>query len=387
MGSPLTATERTPEESASEGALVELRASGRSTQSMQGYASRRCYNKSHMASDRFSRQILFRPFGQAGQQALAAARCTVVGCGALGSAIAEMLARAGVGALTLVDRDFVEVSNLHRQSLFTEEDARQALPKAVAAKRALDAINSAVAVTPVVRDLSFENIAETCGGSTVILDGTDNFETRYLINDFCFQHGTPWVYGACLGSFGASCAFLPGVTPCFRCLCQEPPAAGSVETCDTAGVISAIVHVIAGYQVAQVMKLLAGVPHQEFRLLQFDVWEASVRTLRTGGMKRAECPCCGKREYPFLAGRQQSSLTRLCGRNAVQISPGRPVAIDFEALAGRLASVGQAVYNEYILRISVPPYEIALFPDGRSIIKGTEDFAEARSVYARLIGL
>ena len=298
-----------------------------------------------------------------------------------------MLARAGVGALTLVDRDFVELSNLHRQSLFTEEDARQALPKAVAAQRALAAINPAVPVTPVVRDVSFENIEETCGASAVVLDGTDNFETRYLINDFCFKQGVPWIYGACLGSFGASCALVPGVTQCFRCLCQEPPAAGSVETCDTAGVISPIVHVIAGFQVAQTMKLLAGGPRQEFRLLQIDVWEGAVRTLSTTGMKRADCPCCGKREFVFLAGKQQSSMTRLCGRNAVQISPGRPVEIDFEALAGRLASAGQAQYNEYMFRISVPPYEIALFPDGRSIIKGTEDFAEARSVYSRLIGI
>jgi molybdopterin/thiamine biosynthesis adenylyltransferase len=338
-------------------------------------------------SERYSRQILFRPFGRAGQEALGAARCVVIGCGALGAAVVEMLVRAGVGSVTVVDRDLVEISNLHRQSLFTEADVTEGLPKAVAARRALSRLNSEVSVSSLVRDVSFDNIEEICAGASVIVDGTDNFETRYLINDFCFKNTVPWIYGACLGSFGAAGALVPGVTPCFRCLCQEPPAAGSVETCDTAGVIGPIVHIVAAYQVTQVLKLMTGGRHQEFRLLQVDVWDDSFRTLAVEGMKSASCPCCGRGEFPFLEGKRHSQMTRLCGRNAVQVSPGRPVRIDFEALANRLAAAGRAQYNEYMLKISLPPYEIALFPDGRSIIKGTEDFAEARSVYARYVGI
>jgi molybdopterin-synthase adenylyltransferase len=340
-----------------------------------------------MSLERYARQILFKPFAREGQDRLRNACATVIGCGALGSASAEMLVRAGIGSVRLVDRDFVELGNLHRQSLFTEEDVREGLPKAVAAQRALRSINSEVEVLAVVQDLSSESIAEVCASSTVLLDGTDNFETRYLINDFAVAKSIPWIYGACLGSFGTACLIDPGHTPCFRCLCEEPPPSGGVETCDTAGVIAPVVQVVAAFQVAQAMKLFAPDTHREWRLLQVDVWQDSWRTLSLSQMKRPDCECCVERRFRFLAGREESRLTRLCGRNAVQVSPGRSVSIDFEELARRLAVAVQVSFNAYMMTIQLPEHRIVLFPDGRSIIQGTEDFGEARSIYARYIGM
>jgi molybdopterin-synthase adenylyltransferase len=340
-----------------------------------------------MSLERYSRQILFKPFAREGQERLRAARVTVIGCGALGTVSAEMLVRAGVGSLILVDRDFVELSNLHRQSLFAEEDVREGLPKAVAARRALARINSEVELSSVVADVASENIADICSSSEVLVDGTDNFETRYLINDFAVANRKPWVYGACLGGFGTACLIEPGLTPCLRCLCDEPPPSGGVETCDTAGVIGPVVHVVAAFQVAQIMKLFASDTHRNWRLLQADVWEDNWRTLSVSQMKRADCECCVERRFRFLAGGQESRLTRLCGRNAVQVSPGRSVPVDFEALARRLAVAAEVSFNDYLMTIQLTGHRIVLFPDGRSIIQGTEDFGEARSLYARYIGM
>ncbi|RPI29055.1 MAG: thiazole biosynthesis adenylyltransferase ThiF [Acidobacteria bacterium] len=340
-----------------------------------------------MHSERYSRQIRFKGIGPTGQRNILAARVVVIGSGALGTCSAEMLVRAGIGGLVLVDRDFVELSNLHRQSLFTEEDAREGLPKAVAAERSLSRINSEVTIRSLVKDVTSETITDICSGCSVIVDGTDNFETRYLINDFSVANGIPWVYGACLGSFGTGCAFVPGTTACFRCFCEDPPVGGAVETCETAGVIAPIVHVVAAFQVAQVLKLLAAVPPTEFRLLQVDAWDDSWRTLSLKGMKNPDCECCVKKNLPFLEGSQESRLTRLCGRNAVQVSPGTPIHIDFEQLSTRLSRAGQVDFNDYMMRIRVPDFEIALFPDGRSIIRGTEDFTVARAIYSRYIGM
>ena len=340
-----------------------------------------------MLSERYSRQVLFNGIGSAGQDKIRATAVVVIGSGALGTCSAEMLVRAGIGRLTLVDRDFVELSNLHRQSLFTEEDARQGLPKAVAAERALSRLNSDVVIRSFVKDVTSETIAELCADSSIIVDGTDNFETRYLINDFSVAQGIPWVYGACLGSFGTGCAFVPGKTGCFRCICEETPTGGALETCDTVGVIPPIVHTVAAFQVAQVLKLITSPERLEFRLLQADVWDDNWRTVSLQGMKNPDCPCCVKKQPVFLEGARESRLTRLCGRNAVQVSPGAPVQIDFREMSKRLSRAGKVDFNDYMMKIRIADFEIALFPDGRSIIRGTEDLATARTVYSRYIGM
>lgn len=336
-------------------------------------------------SDRYSRQVLFSGIGKTGQERIRAARVVVIGCGALGTVNAEMLARAGVGSLTIIDRDFVEESNLQRQGLFAEQDARDGLPKAVAAERALKAINSEVLVRGLVEDVTHENIEALCRGADVIVDGTDNFETRYLINDFCVKHAVPWIYGACLGSYGIAFAFRPGLTPCLRCLFEQPPAAGEVETCDTAGILAPAVHAVAAFQTTQVLKLLVG-ESTAGEIFHIDVWKGTAGTLRVGGKRTEECPCCNERRFSFLEGKEKDRLTRLCGRDAVQVWPRRTGRVDFQELAKRLERTGKVRFNEYMMRIQINGYEIALFPDGRSIIKGTDDFAEARAVYAKYIG-
>ena len=335
--------------------------------------------------DRYSRQILFSGIGPDGQEKIQNSRVVLVGCGALGTVSAELLVRAGVGRLDLIDRDFVEESNLQRQSLFTEADADAAIPKAVAAEKALRSINSQVEINGTVQDLTIENIEDLCEQGDIIVDGTDNFETRYLINDFSVKRGIPWVYGACVGSYGTAFLVRPGATSCLQCLFPEPPPLGSVETCDTAGVLGSVVHAVASFQVAQVMKLLVGRTPAE-RVLKVDVWEDHWQLISAAGARNQDCLCCGKREFRFLEAEEQTHLMRLCGRDAVQVRPSRMTQLDFPQLCQRLTKSGKVRYNKHMMRIRVNGYEIALFPDGRSIIKGTDDFAEARAVYARYIG-
>ena len=336
-------------------------------------------------TDRYSRQILFSGIGPEGQDKIRNARVVLVGCGALGTVSAELLVRAGVGRLQLIDRDFVEESNLQRQSLFTEADAEAAIPKAVAAEKALRSINSQVDINGIVQDLAIENIEDLCGESDIIVDGTDNFETRYLINDFSVKRGIPWVYGACVGSYGTAFLVRPGATCCLQCLFPEPPPLGSVETCDTAGVLGSVVHAVASFQVAQVMKILVGrVPGEV--MLKVDVWEDHWQLISAVGSRNQDCSCCGKQEFRFLEAEERTHLMRLCGRDAVQVRPSRMVQLDFPQLCQRLAKSGKVRYNEHMMRIRINGYEIALFPDGRSIIKGTDNFSEARAVYARYIG-
>ena len=336
-------------------------------------------------TDRYSRQTLFSPIGQSGQEKIGFSKVVVIGCGALGSVSSEMLTRAGVGHLKLIDRDFVEESNLQRQSLFTEEDAQRGLPKVVALQRALQAINSDVQLEGIVQDLSWENIEQLCQDSHLILDGTDNFETRFLINDFAVKSRIPWVYGACVGSYGVSFAFQPKVTACLQCLFDRTPEAGTVDTCDTVGILAPVVHAVSAYQVTQVMKLLVGQsPAPE--ILQIDVWKGTWRIIEAGEARNPDCCCCGQHQFRFLEGKEKTRLTRLCGRNAVQVSPRRSLNVDFEKLSRRLEKSAQVDFNEYIMRIRVNGYEIALFADGRSIVRGTEDFAEARAVCAKYIG-
>ena len=332
--------------------------------------------------ERYSRQILFEGIGESGQQSLLASHAVVVGCGALGSFHAAALARAGVGRITIIDRDYVEPSNLQRQWLFEEDDAAQALPKAAAAERRVRAINSAVQVCGVVADLTASNALELLAAD-VILDGTDNFDTRYLLNDFSISHGVPWIYGAAVGSYGLTMPVIPGRTACLRCVYPEQPE-GAQPTCETAGVLNAIVSLIASLQVADALKILCGRKEQvEPRITTADIWSGGIRQVAMPA-RDPDCPACGRREFPFLQESRRPPA-RLCGRNAVQIQE-RERPIDLTELKARLEPLGEVRANEFALRFRVEPYEMTIFPDGRAIVKGTSDTGIARSLYARYIG-
>lgn len=337
----------------------------------------------HMDS-RYSRQILFSGIGASGQERFSKAKVTVVGCGALGSVSSEILARAGIGHLTIIDRDYVELSNLQRQSLFTEKDARGCIPKAVAAERALQAINSEIKVDGVVADITHLNISDLCSECDIVVDGSDNFELRFLLNDYCIKTGIPWLYAAALGSYGISFAIVPGKTPCLRCLFQELPASGTVETCETAGILASVVHIVSAYQVSQVLKLLVGESPSK-KVLQIDVWEDSIRSVGIKGPLK-DCECCQMRDFRFLAGRDKTLMTQLCGRNAVQLSPQQSDPVDLDAIARRLSASMEVSSNEFLLKALAGDFEIVLFSDGRAIIKGTNEYAEARAVYSKYIG-
>jgi molybdopterin/thiamine biosynthesis adenylyltransferase len=329
--------------------------------------------------ERYSRQILFPGIGEDGQEALLKSHAVVVGCGALGSFHAAALARAGVGRITIIDRDYVEPSNLHRQWLFEESDAADALPKAVAAARRLTAINSSVTVHAHVADLTPSNAADLLGAAHAIVDGTDNFDARFLINDFAVSRGIPWIYGAAVGSYGIAMPIVPGVTACLRCVYPIPPA-GAQPTCETAGVLNVIVSAVASIQVADALKILCGAPLRA-RITTMDVWHGSLRQI-DAPTRDADCPCCVRREFPYLDDSRRAPV-QLCGRNAVQVE-GRP--LDLRELAARLQKIGEVRSNEYALRFSVPPHEITIFADGRAIVKGTDDLGVARSVYAKYVG-
>lgn len=331
---------------------------------------------------RYSRQILFPGIGERGQEALAAAHAVIVGCGALGSFHAAALARAGVGRLTIIDRDYIEPSNLHRQWLFEEQDAAEALPKAAAAERRLAAINSGIAVRGVVADLTAENASDLMGGAGLILDGTDNFETRYLINDFAVSRGIPWIYGAAVGSYGLVMPVIPGRTACLRCVYPEPPS-GIQPTCETAGVLNVIVSTVASLQAADALKILCGrADLVRARITTVDVWEGGIRQI-DGPPRDPECPACGRGEFPYLEMRERPPAV-LCGRNAVQIHQSR--SIDLDDLRARLEPLGEVRANQFALRFRAAPYEMTVFADGRAIVKGTDDVGLARSFYAKYVG-
>jgi molybdopterin-synthase adenylyltransferase len=341
-------------------------------------------------ADRYSRQVLFRGIGAVGQQLLAAGHVAVVGCGATGAASASLLARAGVGTLTLIDRDFVEPSNLQRQVLFDEADALQSLPKAEAARRKIALFNSSVTVHPQIADLTPANIAELLEPADIVLDATDNFETRYLLNDYAVQQGKPWIYAAAIGAYAATMNILPApakpATACLACIFPKPPS-GPVETCDTSGILSTAVNLAASFQVTETLKFLtrqSGLMRRS--LLSFDLWSGDRSEIATS-QPRVGCSVCGAREFTHLAGIGRPHIT-LCGRNSVQIHEHhRP--IDLDALHRRLATHGdiQAVRsNDLLLRFERPPHTITLFGDGRAIIQGTTDITIARSLYARFIG-
>jgi adenylyltransferase/sulfurtransferase len=339
---------------------------------------------SEVLDDRYSRQVLFAPIGLDGQRRLAASRIAIVGCGATGSAVASLLARAGVGTLRIIDRDYVETSNLQRQTLFDEADAAASLPKAIAAARKIAAFNSAIVAEPEVADLTPENVDRLLTGVDLILDGTDNFETRYLVNDFAVQSGTPWIYVAAVGSYGVTMNILPGETACLTCIFPGPPR-GALETCDTAGVLNTAVNVIASLAAAEALKFLVGARDCLRRtLLSLDVWTNQRSELQTAAPQPG-CRTCNLRDFVHLAGHAHAHIT-LCGRNSVQIHQ-RERAISFAELGERLKSQGAVRHNEFVLKFWRESYEMTLFPDGRAIIKGTTDPSVARSLYARFVGI
>lgn len=336
--------------------------------------------------EKYSRQILFSGIGEAGQERLLASSAVLVGCGAMGSVVAGLLVRAGVGRLRIIDRDFVEPSNLQRQTLFTEGDARQSLPKAVAAERNLRAMNSDVHVEGVVGDLTPRNAAELLAGSALILDGTDNFETRLLLNDTAVSFGIPWIYAAAVGSYGVTLTIQPGQTACLACLLESQNGnAAAEETCDTAGVLGSAVSVIASIEAGEAIKLLSGnAAALHHRLISCDIWTGRFQSIRVP--RDPKCRACVRKELDYLEGAVQPHIT-LCGRDSVQIHERRR-KLDLVELGRKLsgASDNGVQNNDFLLRFSVPPYEMTVFADGRAIVKGTQDPAIARSLYARYIG-
>jgi adenylyltransferase/sulfurtransferase len=334
---------------------------------------------------RYSRQERFAPIGRDGQQRLRAASVTVVGAGALGSLLAETLTRAGVGRLTLVDRDYVEPSNLQRQSLYSEDDAARGLPKAVAAEARLRAVNSEVLVQGRVADFAADNAAALVDGASLVLDGTDNFEARFLINDACLRAGVPWVYGACVGAHGMALLVRPRVTPCLRCVLAEKPAPGSGPTCDTAGVIAPIVQVVAGIQAAEALKLLAGREEAALPgLVTVDLWAGVFEVMDLRG-RAPWCPACREARYDY-ADAAAAPAAVLCGRDAVQLRARPGERVDLESLAGRLRAAGEVTANPHLVRFRTAGTELVVFGDGRAIVKGVKDAAEARGLYARYVG-
>lgn len=335
--------------------------------------------------EKYSRQILFSGIGEAGQEKLLAASAVLVGCGAMGSVVAGLLARAGIGRLRIIDRDFVEPSNLQRQTLFTEDDARQSLPKAVAAERSLRAMNSDVKVEGVVGDLTPRNAEELLGGFPLILDGTDNFETRLLLNDAAVSFGIPWIYAAAVGSYGVTLTIEPGETACLACLLESQNGNAAAETCDTAGVLGSAVSVVASIEAGEAIKLLSGHPQAlHHRLISCDIWSGRFQSIRVP--RNPNCRACARREFDYLEGAAQPHIT-LCGRDSVQIHERRR-NLDLAELGRKLAAGSDTGVrnNDFLLRFSVPPYEMTVFADGRAIVKGTQDPAVARSLYARYIG-
>ncbi len=332
--------------------------------------------------ERYSRQIRFSPIGEKGQEKICRARVCVIGCGALGSFQAEALVRAGAGHVRLIDRDYVDYTNLQRQWLYDESDAENETPKAIAAARRLRLLNRHVEVEPLVNDVTPSNIEELLADCDLILDGSDNFETRYLLNDLSVKQGTPWVYGAAIGSYGVLMPVVPGRGPCFACVYPEPPS-GAQPTCDVNGVLASATASVAALQVSLGLRLLVGWEDFECRIQMMDVWEGTTKQV-SAGERDPECRVCGAREFHFLEGRRHTPVS-LCGRNAVQLHEhSRP--LDLEELAHRLRPLGEVRVNEFALRLALPKYDFTVFPDGRAIVKGTTDIGLARSVYAQLVG-
>lgn len=340
-----------------------------------------------MENDRHAKHRLFAPIGNAGQESIRAARVTVVGCGALGSHSAEMLLRAGVGTkqpgrLRIIDRDYVELSNLQRQTLFDEEDARRARPKALAAADHLRRIDSSAVIDPIVRDLTPSSASRLLADCDVVVDATDNFPTRFLINDAAIEHGVPWIYGAAVGSQGISSTIIPGRTPCLRCMLGQSPAIGSVESCDTAGIITPLPPIVAGWQVAAALRWIVEATFQS-GTFTFDPWSGALRRALASVSPDPRCRSCGTREFPALR-ESRDELVTLCGRNSVQVSGSSRV--DLSGVAARLEGRGRVERSQASVSAFVPEGTLTVFSDGRIIVEGTTDPSEARSIISRYLG-
>lgn len=339
--------------------------------------------------ERYVRQAAFYGIGNQGQKKLLEKAAVLVGCGALGCTSANLLIRSGIRYLKIVDRDYIEKSNLQRQSLFDEDDIRKNLPKAVAAQQKLQKINSEVQTESVVADLNPSNIDYILGNTNIVIDGTDNFETRFLVNDYCVKKGIPWIYGACIGSTGLTMNIIPSKTPCLRCVLENIPPFGTTETCDTDGIIAPIASMIASVQVAEALKVLTdNLDTLRKGLLKIDLWRNEMRMLHTEEIRgKIDCMACKQHQYEFLSREKYSIATSLCGRNAIQILHHNGSNLNLEKLALRLRALGDVSSNNFLLRFKVDAYELTVFPDGRSIITGTTDASIAKTLYAKYIGM
>ncbi len=332
---------------------------------------------------RYSRQIVLREIGLEGQKRLSEKSIVIIGLGALGTVSANLLTRMGVGHIRLVDRDFVELDNLHRQILYDESHVERKMPKAEAAAERLKEINSDIELEPVVEDVNHRTIEKLVKDVDLIVDGTDNFETRFLINDAALKHNIPWVYASAIRTYGMTMDIVPGETACLRCFVSEPPPPGSLPTCESVGVLPSITHIMASIQVAEVIKILLGLEYSR-ELLVVDVWTRDF--IKVNVTKKDDCPACAEAKYEFLEGRGYKA-TVLCGRNSVQIIPSKQTNLDLKNLAERLRNVGEVKYTKHMLHLAVPPYELAVFRDGRAIVKGTTDESVARALYTRYVGI
>lgn len=337
-----------------------------------------------MQDDRYSRQILFDKIGKAGQEKIFNSNILIIGCGALGSVIANNLVRSGVGKITIVDRDFVELNNLQRQILFDEKDARLKLPKAIAAKKKLREINSQIVIEAKTYDVNHKNIEKLINGVNIVLDGTDNMETRFIINDACLKKNIPWIYGSVICSVGMTMNIIPEKTPCLKCIVSHLPPPGALPTCDTIGILNTIPGIIASTQCTEALKILISDDSINERLIYIDIWNNTFKNINVN--RNHECSSCGKREFTSLKAEEYPWITVLCGRNSVQIVPQSEINIDLKELEEKWKPIGKAIYNGYLLSFKVDSYELIVFPNGRVIIKGTTDLSIAKTLYAKYIG-
>ena len=338
-----------------------------------------------MEQNRYSRQMFFDKVGDEGQKRLLASKVVVIGCGALGTVVANLLARAGVGELKLVDRDVVELDNLQRQVLFDEDDVKSGLPKAVAAVEKLKSVNSEILLKSEVCDINPSNVEMVIDGYNLVLDGTDNMETRFVLNDACVKHGVPWVYGAAVGSTGSMMPIVPTETPCLRCIYPQLPPPGSLPTCEDVGVLNTATGTVGCLEVTQAFKILLGGEDLSHELLHLDVWDGTFEKVQV--KKKEDCPCCGKGRFDFLSSKKVTWAGALCGRNAVQIRPSKETKLSLEKLKERLAKIGEVSCNGYLLSFTSGSHQFLIFPDGRAIVKGTAEESVAKSLYTRYVGL
>ena len=330
----------------------------------------------------------YSPLGEEGQQRLAEAKVLICGCGALGSVLANTLVRAGVGKVRIVDRDFLELNNLQRQVLYDESDVAAQIPKAIAAKQRLEQINSQVEIEAIVADIDHNNMLSLAEGVDLLVDGLDNFDTRFLINDAAAKLNKPWVYGGCIGAEGQTMTILPGETACLRCLMADAPPPGTTPTCDTAGILAPIINVVASFQAMEAIKILSGNQAAISRFLTvFEMWDNRIRQVDVSKLRdQSDCPTCKHGEFPWLSGSRGSHSAVLCGRNAVQLSRPDAEPISLSALAERLQQEGEVTQNAFLLRFKVDDYLLTIFPDGRAIVGGTDDIATAKTIFAKYVG-